>query len=140
MKRCGKEQAEATRLAAEVAREKAEIAEKQRSVANNARALSSLRGSVSQNARFPATRPAKHGNSRVREIVTSYWVSFFLTKWTLFTYEKGIMGESKMGHGMRQFPTDFGAVGKPLVSQRHQNHENSLGIDPVQRVLPFENE
>ena len=56
-----------------------------------------------------------------------YSVLHFLTKWIPFIYEKWILGESKMGHEIGQFPTDFddfGVVGKPLTSalQRHQTH------------------
>ena len=52
---------------------------------------------------------------------------FFLTKWYLITYEKWILGKSKMVHEMDQILTDFddfGVVEKLWISavQRRQNY------------------
>ena len=59
----------------------------------------------------------------------------FFTNWNLFTYEKWILGESKMVHEVGQISTDFGdfgVVGKPWTSafQPRQNHQNPLRFDP----------
>ena len=53
--------------------------------------------------------------------VITFRAVFLFTNWTLFTYEKWIIGKSKMVHAVRQILTDFddfGIVEKPYTTPK----------------------